>query len=114
MNFHVSVQHKAHCLPYVIKAEPDGIFIAFPQIREQLKEKIFLLKTGQQWVGDAADKLLVQRIGRQIEMQLNHLQNGKENPKTTNTKRRKQAAADSHRSKTNAMRPCAGQPPQMT
>lgn len=67
MHFLVSVQHKGACFTYLIKAEPDGIFIAFPQKREGLREKIFLVKPDRQWVGDADDKRLVQRIGRQIE-----------------------------------------------
>lgn len=67
MLFLVFVQLKTDCFTYVIKAEPDGIFIAWPQKRDRLGEKIFLVKAGQRWVGDAGDKLLVRRIGRQIE-----------------------------------------------
>lgn len=97
MQFLVSVQHKACCFTYVIKAEPDGIFIAFPQKRGGLREKIFLIKTDRQWMGDADDKLLVQQIGRQIEICSAAITKTTKQAGSTGIRRQKQAVAGLYR-----------------
>ncbi len=54
---------------YLIAPQPDEIFIALPQ-RTRVKEKFFLTKGNGHWVGDMANKKLLEKIGDEIDKAL--------------------------------------------
>jgi hypothetical protein len=67
VKFTIAFKHRRATALFIVKAEMDGIFIAFPKLKRGTGEEIFLTKTGGQWVGDSHDKLLVRKIGREID-----------------------------------------------
>lgn len=67
MNFTIAFHHRRSARLFLIKVERDAIFIAYPKWKNIRDEAIFLTKTNGQWVGDSADKKLVEKIGREID-----------------------------------------------
>ncbi len=67
MSFTIVCRHRRTSLMFIIMAEKDDIFIAFPKLKIGKGEKIFLTKIDGLWVGDSKDKKLVEKIGREID-----------------------------------------------
>jgi hypothetical protein len=67
VKFTITFRHRSTIQEVSVKAEKDGIFIAFPLSNKHKGEEIFLTKTDGRWVGDSGDKKLVAKIGCGID-----------------------------------------------
>lgn len=67
MKFTIALQHRRTRMIFLIVAEKDGIYIAWPRKDRGRSENIFLIKPEEQWIGDSDDKSLVKKIGKEID-----------------------------------------------